>query len=135
MSNSEKTQLPSKERGIRNCGYDPTCVGWVIRDGDEHIATFRREVDADEYVRLLMAYVNAPETPVHPCACPTGGCGRLIRYPNQYCREKKAVQLRPAQETCPAHVGAKHPGCPACYPNLTFPELNAQYKRIIGEAE
>src|ERR1700761_4116821 len=135
MSNSEKTQLPSKERGIRNCGYDPTCVGWVIRDGDEHIATFRREVDADEYVRLLMAYVNAPETPVHPCddglramqcpGCHGKGC--------DYCNE--GMQLRPAPETCPAHVGAKHPGCPMCYPRLTVPELNAQYERIIGDAQ
>lgn len=37
-----------------------------------------------------------------------------------------------AHETpCAAHVGAKHPGCPICYPNLTVPELNAQYARII----
>ena len=41
-------------------------------------------------------------------------------------------RLRAAHETCPSHIGAKHPGCPVCYPNLTVPELNAQYARIIG---
>lgn len=26
----------------------------------------------------------------YPCACPEGSCGRLMKYPNQYCRSQKA---------------------------------------------
>jgi hypothetical protein len=39
-----------------NCGYDPTCSGWVIREGSRegiHIATCRTEARADEFVKLF----------------------------------------------------------------------------------
>jgi hypothetical protein len=39
-----------------NCGYDPTCNGWIIREGSpqgEHIATCRSEKLANEFVELF----------------------------------------------------------------------------------
>lgn len=39
-----------------NCGYDPTCCGWVIRQGSTqglHIATCRTKELADEFVALF----------------------------------------------------------------------------------
>jgi hypothetical protein len=39
-----------------NCGYDPTCSGWVIREGSPegmHVATCRSEELANEFVELF----------------------------------------------------------------------------------
>lgn len=77
----------TNERGVRNWGYDPTCSGWVVRDGTEHVATFRREVDADEYVRLLLAYIRAPE-PKAPLACACIGCARKPKHGECECGMK-----------------------------------------------
>ena len=54
-----------------NCGYVHTVSGWLIREGSEtgeHVATFRREADADAYVRLNEMHVHLssggkPDTP------------------------------------------------------------------------
>ena len=48
-----------------NCGYDPTCSGWVIREGSTegmHIATCRTEQLANEFVELF----NRPVSPQNP---------------------------------------------------------------------
>lgn len=44
----------AQKPALFNCGYDPTSAGWVVREGSregEHVATFKRESDADAYVR------------------------------------------------------------------------------------
>lgn len=51
-----------------NCGYDPTCAGWVIREGSpqgEHIATCRTEKLANEFVELFKRPV--PQHSEQPC--------------------------------------------------------------------
>lgn len=50
----------TKRSTMVNCGYDPTCAGWVIREGSsdgEHVATCRTEKLANEFVELF----NRPE--------------------------------------------------------------------------
>jgi len=47
----------SNPRAVYNAGYDHTCAGFVVRlAGGEHVATFKRRVDADEYVGLVAAH-------------------------------------------------------------------------------
>lgn len=46
-----------------NCGYDPTCAGWVIREGScegLHIATCRTEEFANQFVELFN-HTSLPE--------------------------------------------------------------------------
>jgi hypothetical protein len=46
----------SERSPMFNCGYDPSCAGWVIREGStkgEHIATCRTEALANEFVKLF----------------------------------------------------------------------------------
>lgn len=56
---------------------------------------------------LLAQQRNALETTEqYPCACPEGSCGRLMKYPNQYCRSQKVSeqQWKPCSRgigTCP----------------------------------
>lgn len=53
MTEAHRSENP---RAVYNAGHDHTCSGWVVRlSCGEHIATFRREADADEYVRLVAA--------------------------------------------------------------------------------
>jgi len=50
----------SNPRAVYNAGYDHTCAGFVVRlVGGEHLATFKRRVDADEYVGLVAAHETA----------------------------------------------------------------------------
>jgi hypothetical protein len=82
----------TNQQGIRNWGYDPTCSGWVVRDGTEHVATFRREADADEYVRLLLAYIRAPEPRAYMTGTPpTGELPMALGVPVEPSRECEAT--------------------------------------------
>jgi hypothetical protein len=58
--------LPNEREGqnrtgvFTNCGYFHTASGWIVRDGQWWVATFRAEKEADDYVAFRNAQTTEP---------------------------------------------------------------------------